>query len=362
MEQLYPDATPEPGNSIGIEGVNVIPLDVGPAQPPLWAAFSYGLRDFMAEQMHFVAIYAYDGGWQELSKIEMDDADYIADSSVQQVLLEPERIWLELHAGVGAHSGTYHLMRFDDEKLQIALSGFNASPGAGQTADLNNDGLLEVILNFTDPYVFCYACGVRLPMFQVWRWDGEQLIEVPLTLLPDSAPAELREANNQAVALAEAWLWQEAQAAIAQALALDPANETVVWNDILIAMHTEPLVEQIEFESGYPLLANIFYGDYAAALDLMRPYPVAEIFSPTSPLIVDTVAAGWEPTLHDWIIQAADAALDVQPDLATAYFLRAWALYLVNPDDPQILANLERAIGFDPAEPLYTESLFYLSR
>lgn len=360
MEQLYPEATPEPGSFGGIEGVSVIPLTVNTEQPPLWAAFSYGLRGFEIEQKHFVAIYTYDGSnWQELNRVEMDDADYVGEGSVRQTPLEPEHVWLELDAGVGAHSGTYHLLRFDGQDLQIALSGFNASPGAGQTTDLNDDGLLEVVLNFTDPYVFCYACGVRLPMYQVWQWDGAQLVEVTLTPLPDSAPTELREANNRAVTLAEGWLWKDAQTAITEALAIDASNQTVIWNNILITMHAEDLVEQIEM-GAYPLLAHVFYGDYAAALDVMRPYPVEELFSPTSPLIVETVAQGWEEALNDWIIEATDAALGAKSDLAAAYFLRAWAAYLVNPDDPQIVADIEKAVQLDPAESLFVDSLTYL--
>ena len=196
-------------------------------------------------------------------------------------------------------------------------------------------------------------------MYQVWQWDGDQLVEVPLTPLPDSAPAELREANDRAVALAEGWLWSEAQTAIAEALTIDASNEIVIWNNILITMHAEDLAEQIE-TGAYPLLANIFYGDYAAALDVMRPYPVEEIFSPMSPLIVETVAHGWEETLNDWIIQATDAALGAKPDLAAAYFLRAWAAYLVNPDDPQIVADIEKTVQLDPAESLFADSLIYL--
>ncbi|MBN1992538.1 MAG: hypothetical protein JW953_07510 [Anaerolineae bacterium] len=361
MAQIYPDGPLAP-DSFGIEGVKVLPLTVGEGQQPLWAAFSYGLRNFEKEQMQFVAIYAYDNGqWQELSQVEMDDADYVGEDTVQQVRLEPENIWLELQAGVGAHSGTYHLFKFDSQDLQIALSGFSSSPGAGQTADVNNDGTLEVVLNTTDPYVFCYACGVWLPGFQVWQWDGEQLVEVTLTPLPDSAPADLREANNSAVTLAEAGLWKDAQAAIDQAVAIDASNKTVVWNNILISMQTEDLIEQINI-GAYPLLSHVFYGDYAAALDLMRPYPVEELFGPMSPLVVETPAQGWEDTLRDRIVGRATAALEVQPDLAAAYFLQAWANYLVDPHDPQILADLQKAAVLDPSEPPFADSLAYLSQ
>jgi tetratricopeptide (TPR) repeat protein len=340
----------------------VTPLEVGQNEPSLWVAHSYGMRDFMTEQQHFVAIYSYnDGNWQELGKIEMDDADYVDETSVQQVMLEPDNIWLELHAGVGAHSGTYHLFQFNGEDLKIALSGFSPSPGVGNTTDLNGDGTLEVILDTTDPYVFCYACGVWQPGAQVWQWDGHELVEVTLALLPDTASADLREANNRAVTLAEAGLWQDAQLAIDEAVAFDPANNIVNWNNILITMQTEALLDHVK-NGAYPLLAYVFYGDYAAALDLMRPYPVEEIFGPQSPLVVETPASGWEDALRERIVGATTGALEVQPDLAAAYFLRAWAAYLVNPDDAQIVADIEKAVQLDPAESLFADSLTYLKQ
>jgi hypothetical protein len=42
--------------------------------------------------------------------------------------------------------------------------------------------------------------------------------------------------------------------------------------------------------------------------------------------------------------------------------LRAWATYLVNPDDPQIVADIEKAVQLEPAEPLFADSLAYLKQ
>jgi hypothetical protein len=113
--------------------------------------------------------------------------------------------------------------------------------------------------------------------------------------------------------------------------------------------------------SQYPLLDNIFYGDYAAVLELMRPYPVAELFGPHSPLIVGTIAEQWQTELADWIQQSVERALEVEPDLATAFFLRAWATYLTQPDSRQVLDDLEQAATLAPDEPIFDQSLRYLS-
>jgi hypothetical protein len=48
------------------------------------------------------------------------------------------------------------------------------------------------------------------------------------------------------------------------------------------------------------------------------------------------------------------------PDLAAAYYLRAWVNYLVDPSDPGILPDLEMTAQLDPGEKLYTDALNYL--
>jgi hypothetical protein len=372
---LPPTPTPDPSDGgWGKVDVAILPLDVPASSPPLWVAYSVGLGYSDAMQGHFVAIYTYDNGaWQELSRVVFTDcADYVDPSSLTQVPVEPSRVWLELRSFAGAHSGCYDLMSFDGETLRIEAAGFNSSPWAGNLADLNGDGILEVVLNQTENYVFCYACSVRLPMFQILRWDGQQMVPLSLTPLPETAPADLRQLNDRAVELAQAELWQEAQATIAAANAAGSAADsaadtqapesqsTVAWNAILIDLVAEARAEQA-LTGIYPLLQNVFYGDYAAALDGMRPYSPPEIWSLESPLVVGTVAEGWEMALSDWISWTTNLALGAEPDLAPAYFLRGWAAYLVNPDDPAVLADVQRATDLAPGEPLFAQSLAYLS-
>jgi hypothetical protein len=165
--------------------------------------------------------------------------------------------------------------------------------------------------------------------------------------------------NNRAVELVGGGFWQEGQSMIAEAAAQAPEEPSVIWNKLLIDLKAEALGSQL-YPDAYPLISYVFYGDYPTALDLMRPYTPAEIFSQSSPLIVNTMAAGWEETLHDWLIMSTDAAISVKPDLAEAYFLRAWALYLVDPTDPEILSNVRQAAELAPNEPLYSESVSYL--
>jgi tetratricopeptide (TPR) repeat protein len=372
---LPPTPTPDtsgfsPG---GIVEMSALPLTVSSDSQPLWAAFSVGMHGFGdPPQNHFVAIYTRNGaGWQELTRLELagnpdpeafePTPDYIFEGSLRQVDVEPSRIWLQLEGGAGAHSGTYHLLSFDGQTLKVEVANFTASPGGNRLEDLNGDGLPEVLLDATDPYVFCYACAVRLVNLTVLRWDGSQLVEVPLTPLPESAPADLRDLNNRAMELAQAGLWKDALPTIEQALALDAQDETVAWNAALIRLTAEARRPPYDYESiGYPLLDRIFYGDYTAALDVMRAYSVKELFSQPSPLVVGTVAEGWEDALVQYIQDSTTRALQVQPDLAAAFFLRGWATHLSNPDSTEALADIERAAELDPNEPLFTQSVAYL--
>lgn len=371
---LMPTPTPDISgwSPSGIAQVVVLPLESPPGDRPLWAVASTGGRYFEAEQYHFVALYTHDAaGWQELARLELvpdfkaepvdPGADYLFEGSVSQVSVTPGRIWLQVEGGTGAHSGTYHLLSFDGQALRVELAAFSSSPGVARVADLNDDGLGEVVLDASDPYVFCYACGVRKIAYQVFAWDetAGRVSQVSLEALPAEQAPPLRDAVNEAVALAQAGLWKDAVEGMAQAEALlaqypQADVSTVAWNDVLIRLHAEAMAKEVA-QSQYPLLSTVFYGDYAAALDVMRPYGLQELFGPDSPLIVGSVAEGWESALSDWLVRGTTQALTAQPDLAAAYFIRGWATYLVSPYDPEVVANLERAIELAPDEPLFSQ-------
>jgi hypothetical protein len=364
---MLPTPTPDPagGDGWGAMDVAVLALDVPAGSPPLWAAYSVGMASYDPVQQHFVAIYTHDGeGWQPLARLVLTDCAEIVDrGSLVQVPLEPGRIWLELQSYAGVHSGCYDLMSFDGAALRVEAASFSSSPGAGHVADVNGDGTLEVVFDWTEYYVFCYACGVRLPMFGILRWDGERLVPVQLATLPETAPADVRELNDRAVALAGAELWKEAQATMAQvgtAAVQDAELRSILaWNRVLIDLNAGARAE--EARSGvYPLLQNAFYGDYAAAVDVMRPYDPDQIWTLDTPLLVGTPAEGWEGDLGYWISMTTNLALDVEPDLAPALFLRGWARFLLDEADPAIAADVSRAAALDPGDALYAGSLDYL--
>ena len=105
--------------------------------------------------------------------------------------------------------------------------------------DINGDGSSELILDKTNSYVFCGACGVIFPELEVYRWTGSVFEPIPLALLNVKHPPDIREPNNRAVRLAQGGLWHEAQTLINQADDLNAANDLVTLNAALINLLAE---------------------------------------------------------------------------------------------------------------------------
>jgi hypothetical protein len=362
----------------GDGGVSAMALRLPSGSRPLWAVHSYGMRNFDLQPPpdHFLALYTHQGGgWVELARVEFawdeGDArvappDYVAEDGVTQVMIEPSRTWLHLEGGIGAHGGVFNLLSYDGENLEVALAGSSVSPGASRILDVNADGRPDVVVNASDRYVFCYACNVTKIMFAVHTWDdaAEQMVEAPLQEMPAEMEASpgARE-NDEAVALARGGLWRDAMSAIAEAKRASSGPQPVIdWNHGIIKLHADAMLEHTR-DSGYPLLAHVFYGDYEGAVDLMRRYSADALFTPASPLVKETIAEQWLTELSQSIVESATAALQVQPDLASAYFLRGWARYIVDPtrNAGEARADAEKAASLAPDDPWLAAAAAHLS-
>lgn len=343
------------------EQVGLFPLNA-PGNPPLWLVFSY---NHIPEEESFVAVYRQNGAaWQEVDRLSLayTGLDTLFADGVKPTQIAPHRLWLEL-SGDGWELN--HLcdiyLSFGAEMLRIDYA--HCAPGRGSWLDdLNGDGLPEIVQDVSDPYIFCHACNVRYVNFQVWRWNGHKIEQVELTALPKSAPDALRQLNQQALALARAGLWERAGSAITQALSIAPENVILIWNDIVIRTQTNAKREDIGY-SNYPLLSQVFYGDYPAVLEAMRVHAIADIFDPNGPLVADTIASRQyhQKDMLRAMTFAASTTLEHQPDYAPAYFLRGWAAYLNNPESGEALTDIEQAATLNPDEALYRDSANYLA-
>ena len=200
------------------------------------------------------------------------------------------------------------------------------------------------------------------PFYEVYTWQNEDLILLAISNLTAGYQGfPFAGLNRKAVAFAQADLWAEALRAIndavAQAGATDPPTTagSLRWNQRLIRMIHDAHRGAIEI-SAYPLINEVFYGDYVRAVDRMRACQAADLFRTDSPLIVGTVAEGWTENLGEYLVNSAGRALAVVPDRAEIYFVRAWGKFLVNPDDPTIGADLERAARLQPNDQFFADA------
>lgn len=366
------DVTKPATDSIGLEGAYAFQLETT-ANQELWLAHTIGIRNFDPLQNHVLAIYEKSGeSWKEVTRIELAmrdnpedpgvSPDYLGEGGVTQIQVEPSHLWIQVEGGAGAHSGVYGLFSFDGTAFQEEVSSFSSSPGIGRSEDLNDDGLAEVLLDASDPYVFCYACGVRLVNWAIERWDGTQMISVTLSALSDSAPAEVSAFNQALIDLTQAGLWKDVLATLDEAASFSYTEPALEWNLIYARLNAEARQDAAANQSAYPLLSHLFYGDYDAVMELLRGAGADGLFTEQSPLVVGTPAEGWVPTLADWIVNTVDPALALKPDLAAAYFLRGWAAYLREYDTAAALPDVQKAAALAPDEALFSQSVELLSK
>jgi hypothetical protein len=355
-------------------GFQIIPLATPTGSPPLWAAFSTGMRSFETDPIpsHFVSLQTYttQGGWQELARFFLDEGaggggpDYIDPSGVRQVLVEPAHLWVEVEGGIGAHGGIYELLMYDGSRLIDQAWGSSPAPGAGRLQDLNADGLQEVILNTSDPYIFAYATGVRKPGFALLTWDGasQRMAEVGLQPVPADQAGAARAEINRAVEMAQAGLWKDAKIIFDQARFSGgevPVGDAFTWDAALIDLYANSIAADIQ-NSAFPMMIEVYYGDYPAAVERLRLYPVEQLFTAQPALLQNSVVTGFESSLSAQIIESASAAIAVSPELAPAYFLRGWAAYIANPADPQAAADVALAASLAPEDGLFAQAALFL--
>ena len=320
---------------------------------PLFVAYTIGQPPNDDSFLHKVSLHAPSpDGWTEQGRLELECVNYLIEDDLTQVAIEPSNVWLTVQGGAGAHSGCFELLRWDGQSLEIVLEGFNSSPDAGQVTDLDGDGQLDVLLNDTDPYISCYACGIRRYAARIFYWDGQGLMKVVPRRLASSAASDLRALNEQAVDLAEARLFADALAQIEQAEALAPTDPTLHWNAVWIRHHLEAS-RQLASTSPFPLLNHVFAGDWDTAFDALWAMGLPVFISDTP--VDEAEAFINDLTVGEWLVQSADKALLVQPQRAAIHALAAWGRYLLNREDPTVAAGFEQAAQLAATDPRYQE-------
>ena len=283
---------------------------------------------------HFAAVYrrSEGGEWSEVDRLEIESAPQRTQVEVLTAGWEAPggepSAWIAVRGGTGAHAGTLDVIGFDGAALGTSLSRITQRQYLSEFLDLDGDGLLEVVLNDSDPYIFCFTCATELQRVVLYRWTGAQLARVELGTPPDQSDDQI----ERAVALAKADLWREAAAAAVDASRAFPESAEVRWLSILINWTA---VARLNYggASGQPLLTLVFAGEYAAAADLMRGLAPAQAFALDGPLIAGTAAEQDLSTMAVQLLDYTERALAVAPERADIHAVRALGLALASPAD-----------------------------
>lgn len=326
------------GDGAGMLELLALPL----GRDGLWAVVTNGpppLRENAAGEtvnfLHFAAVYRQgeDRRWSPpLGRVTLDSGpgrtaiELVGDGTASPA-------FIAVRGETGAHAGTFDLLRFDGEGLETALSHVSARPHAAAIADLDGDGVPEIALNDSDPYVFCYTCAVEEKRERLYRLADGEWVEVELAA-PPGLPPDLAAAAEWTVELAGAGLWRKAaEIAIATARAA-PGDEGLRWLSVLVNRTAAARLAHAG-SPGQPLLTTVLAGDYDAALELMAAHHPVRTFALDGPLVAGTAASdeGGLRELAARLLEATERALAVQPNDAAIHAVRGLALAIASPDD-----------------------------
>lgn len=339
---------------------HAFPVGAGDERGRLWAVVTNGPQPLYVNDegdvvnfFHFVALYRRntDATWSDvLYQVTLETAPQRTQVEVYET---GPRSWqgtaplIAISGGTGAHAGTLDVVVVEGELLWVAVSHVSARPGAGGIADLDGDGVLELILNSSNPYVFCYACSVEEKGELIYRWDGLEYAEVPLEA-PEGLEGDLAEAAERVVRLAGANLWRDAALLAIETSQREPDHEGLRLLSIVVNRNAA-LRLAYGGSPGQPLLTQVFAGEYGAAFALMAALPPEEAFALDGPLIRGTAAEGDLESMVAYLLFYADESLKVRNDDPAIHAVRALGQVLASPDDlARARSSIARALRLAP--------------
>ena len=194
------------------------------------------------------------------------------------------------------------------------------------------------------------------PGFPLQRWNGVAVVPVELAPFPLEESDESRQALDFVIALVEADLWRDAVTAIEVVERLEPDNDEIKWQAILVRRNAEARLREAAQapDTAYPLLTAVFAGEHAAAVDYLATFDPFDLVDLYGPLTAGTAAEGWETVVAETLVDYAGRALAVRPGLAPALFLRGIGRFWLDPAQADLaITDVNAAAALDPGQPLY---------
>ena len=361
------------GESAAALTAHAFALEVPDAEGALWAVVTNGPQPYYqgadgngVNFFHFVALYRRnnDASWSDvLSQVTLETAPQ-RTHTVEVLDPGPRRaagpgVLIAIRGQTGAHAGTFDVLLAEGELLRTVVSHISAGPDSGSIADLDGDGVAELIFNTSDPYVFCYACAVEERREQVYRWTGLEYEQVPLEA-PADLEGDLAARAGRIVRLAEANLWRDAAALAIETSRGAPDHEGLRWLSTLVNRMAALRVAYAG-SPGQPLLTNVLAGEYGAAFALMRTLTPEEAFALNGPLISGTAAETDLPTMVSYLLFYADEALKVRDDDPAIHAVRALGQVLASPEElSRARSSIGRALRLAPDDTFLQQAKAYL--
>jgi len=275
-------------------------------------------------------------GLQKITEFDFKDGQYIV--SLREIPTYREgTTFLVVEGGVGAHSSFGQIFSFDGKTLKLELTTNSDAGGwALSMADVNGDGALDAVGDATDYYVFCYACGVQSGAEEVYSWDGTAFVAQQAMPSDDVS-------IQAAVTAAAAGRWNVVAMTLAQVGT--PANESDTWTVTLLKRMVTLRAPKTDDAS--PFMSALLYGDYDAAVAVLKRYKPAALVDTQNPAFPSDLAPFGEIVV-DNVVRLTTTALAQDNTLTSAQFLRGWAQTLLDPQNVAGLADLESVVAVDP--------------
>ena len=296
--------------------------------PELFVAWGIG-----APRGEYVISASVWRGAERLSSAELPSGGSLRSGDAIRVVdgATSQRAWLEAFGETGAHGVTYDLLLWNGRELVAVIGHFTSAPGnvvapgaAAALRDLNGDGVSELVIDRTDPYLFHYTSQVWQADAAVLRREGDAFHEVELSLPAASVGDDAMASARASLAFAEAGWWRYALEHAQEAARLAPDSESLAWNAIVIGERGGAALREAE-RSAVAWLGALLAGDWGEAVQQMYAVPTRRWLE-LDRVLRDTPLAGSETSVAQLVEQRATAALAAADRLPVHHVAPAWLM------------------------------------